>query len=171
MNDRRPLLLLALLLPLAAALLAMSTTVPTARSYDLMLQTPPDAATDPFDIEVVRAYFSDTALLPRLNEWKALWEINEKEMYFVVDVTPAEKQWLLDLGLTVEVDAALTAVYNRPNTPLPGQVDGIPGYPCYRTVEETYATAAQIVGRSSRPGDLDRRRRFLGKGEQRGQRL
>ena len=28
---------------------------------------------------------------------------------------------------------------------LPEQVSGIPGYPCYRTVEETYASAAQIV--------------------------
>ena len=145
MNARRFYLLLALLLPLTAAIFSRSAALPTARSNELVLQTAPDAEEDPFDIEVVRVFFTDRDLVQRLNEWKALWEIDDEGMYFVVEVTPAEKQWLLDLGLEVLVDAELTAIHNRPNTPLPGQISGIPGYPCYRTVEETYATAEQIV--------------------------
>jgi hypothetical protein len=38
----------------------------------------------------------------------------------------------------VEVDTARTALLNRAVPHLPGQTSGIPDFPCYRTVEETY---------------------------------
>ena len=49
----------------------------------------------------------------------------------------------------VEVDAKRTARFleSLPR-PLRGQTEGIPGYPCYRTVEETLATGATLARRA-----------------------
>jgi len=49
------------------------------------------------------------------------------------------------MGFGLEVDARLTAELNRPHVPLAGQMSGIPGYPCYRTVQEAYAAAAALA--------------------------
>ena len=94
---------------------------------------------------VVRAYYTDRAMLDALAAWTEPWEVNRAEGYAVVDVDRAGYQWLLDAGFRIEVDARLTEQLNRINEPLPGQIEGIPGYPCYRTVEETFATAQAIV--------------------------
>jgi carboxypeptidase T len=94
---------------------------------------------------VVRAYYTDPAMIDALAAWTEPWEVNRTEGYVVVDVDRAGYQWLLDAGFRVEVDARLTEQLNRPNEPLAGQTEGIPGYPCYRTVEETYATAQAIA--------------------------
>ncbi len=48
-------------------------------------------------------------------------------------------------GRTVAVDAQVSALLNAPRTLSPGQVDGIPGFACYRTVEETYASLGQLA--------------------------
>ncbi len=50
----------------------------------------------------------------------------------------------------MELDHEQTALANRALEHSPGQFAGIPGYACYRTVEETYATLAQIV--TNHPG-------------------
>jgi hypothetical protein len=94
---------------------------------------------------VVRAYYTDRNQVIRLAERIEPWEVNNLEGYILLDVDPAQYQWLLDLGFRVEIDEALTTELTRPRLSLPGQVNGIPGYPCYRTVEETFTTAVQIV--------------------------
>ncbi len=48
-------------------------------------------------------------------------------------------------GRTVRVDVAQSAQLNAPRTLSPGQVNGIPGFACYRTVEETYASLGQLA--------------------------
>jgi hypothetical protein len=99
---------------------------------------------------VVRATFSDRAQVNRLAAEIAPWEVRHDLRYVVVDVDRAGWQLLLDLGFVPEVDAALTEELLRPRKALPGQVGAIPGYPCYRTVEETFATAQAIV--AAHPG-------------------
>jgi hypothetical protein len=94
---------------------------------------------------VVRAYYEDRAQVNEMAAWLEPWEVHHDEGYLVVAVDAAQYQRLLEIGFRLEVDAELTAQLNRPNVPLPGQVEGIPGYPCYRTVEETYATAQSLV--------------------------
>lgn len=94
---------------------------------------------------VVRAYYADTRMLRDLATWQEPWEVNREQRYVVLDVDASGYARLLATGFRVEIDAALTAQLRRPNVLLPGQVSGIPGYPCYRTVEETFATAADIV--------------------------
>lgn len=73
------------------------------------------------------------------------WEVHHDQGYIVLAVTPAEYLWLQELGFSLVVDALLTAELQGPSSYLPNQVDGIPGYPCYRTVEETYTSAQQIA--------------------------
>jgi PKD repeat protein len=77
--------------------------------------------------------------------WIEPWEVDAAAGYLLTDVDPTGYQRLLDAGFRVEIDPRMTARLNRSNVPLDGQVTGIPGYPCYRTVEETYATAQDLV--------------------------
>jgi PKD repeat protein len=94
---------------------------------------------------VVRAYYDDRAMVNEMAAWLEPWEVHHDEGYLVAAVDGVQYQRLLEIGFRLEVDAGLTAQFNRPNEPLPGQIEGIPGYPCYRTVEETYATAQSLV--------------------------
>jgi carboxypeptidase T len=104
--------------------------------------TPP---TLPYHIVVVRAYYSDPNLVAELARWLEPWEVHSKEGYLVVGVTQEEYDQLLKLGFRLEIDQQLTAQVNRPIQRLPQQTGGIPGYDCYRTVAETYASAQALV--------------------------
>jgi carboxypeptidase T len=94
---------------------------------------------------VVRAYFTDKQMVHDLAAWREPWEVRPEEGYLVLDVTRTEYERLTAAGFRLEIDARLTAQLNTFNAPLATQVSGIPGYPCYRTVEETFATAEAVV--------------------------
>ncbi|MDW8317177.1 MAG: M14 family metallopeptidase [Anaerolineae bacterium] len=111
---------------------------PLARSLEA-----PEEPAEP-DRLVVRIYYADAAQVRELSQFD-LWEHNRQERYLVAAVDRFTLAYLQQLGYRVQVDPALTAQLNTPNRPLPGQTTGIPGYPCYRTVEETYAAAQSIV--------------------------
>jgi PKD repeat protein len=94
---------------------------------------------------VVRAEFDDPAQVAQLAARREPWEVHPDQGYLIVEVTPQEMAWLEALGFRVQIDEARTIEFNTPRERLPGQVSGIPGYACYRTVEETFATAEGIV--------------------------
>ena len=94
---------------------------------------------------VARVFYADWADLNRLAGGLDVWEVNHEEGYVVTLLRPDQFAALLQAGYRVEVDAAQTALLDRPSQPLPGQAAGIPGYPCYRTVEETYADLARLA--------------------------
>ena len=94
---------------------------------------------------VVRVPFQTKQQVDQVAAETEPWEVHYDKGYLVVGVDRGGWLRLLALGLEPELDAALTAEMLRPHALLPGQVAGIPGYPCYRTVEETYASALQIV--------------------------
>jgi carboxypeptidase T len=94
---------------------------------------------------VVRARFQEKAQVDRLAATLEPWEVHYDQRYLVVGVDAAGWRRLLELGFTPEIDVARTADVRRPHAMLPGQVGAIPGFPCYRTVEETYASAAALV--------------------------
>jgi len=96
-------------------------------------------------VEVVRAYFSDPDSLRALSGLLEPWSVNKREGFFIAEVTAEEREALLALGFRVETDPALTARYHRRNQPLTKQLVGIPGFPCYLTVEETFAFAQDLV--------------------------
>ncbi|MDY7076245.1 MAG: M14 family zinc carboxypeptidase [Chloroflexota bacterium] len=94
---------------------------------------------------VVRAYYTDRQMVNDLAAWREPWQVHHDRGYLVVDVNQTEYDLLLDAGFRLEIDEKLTAQLNQPRVQSPGQTSGIPGYPCYRTVEETFATAQGIA--------------------------
>lgn len=91
---------------------------------------------------VVRAYFSDKAQLDRLSRRMEPWEVNHAQHFVVIEVPDrAAYAGLLAEGFTVTPDPALTALLRQPGRGM----DSVPGYACYRTVEETFATLVAIV--------------------------
>ena len=100
------------------------------------------------DKVIVRVYYPNLAIGNKvLISFKAqLLETNYEEDYHVMEVTQNEINLLTRAGLRVEVDNQWTPQHLRETSPLPAETTtGIPKYPCYRTVEETFATAEQIV--------------------------
>lgn len=103
-----------------------------------------EAPTSPAGQAVVRIHYSageDLAILARELD---VWEVRRDERVLVAAVDPGQYLRLLSLGYRVEIDEALTARLDAPLEPLPGQVSGVPGYPCYRTVEETFASLSGL---------------------------
>lgn len=94
---------------------------------------------------VVRAYYDDPQLPRLLAAHLEPWEVHPEQGYLVAEVDRETYEWMQSTGFRLEVDAKLTRQVQQPLTALPGQVSGIPAYPCYRTVEETYAAAEQIA--------------------------
>src|SRR5688500_15847401 len=124
------------------------TTVLLAGCFLLASVAPSAAASAPPPGDgpwVVRARFTDRAQVNRLAAERAPWEVNHDQRYLVIDVDRAGWEALVDLGFVPEVDEERTARLREPRVKLPDQGGGIPGFPCYRTVEETYQTAVDIV--------------------------
>lgn len=48
-------------------------------------------------------------------------------------------------GLQVELDPARTVALASLGLPLPGQISAVPGFPCYRTVEETFGALQTLA--------------------------
>lgn len=94
---------------------------------------------------VARVYYQDTADLNLLASRLDVWEVNHEAMYVVAMLSSTRYAALTAAGYRIEIDTAKTELVNKPNEYLPGQLDGIPGYPCYRTVEETYAAMDTLV--------------------------
>ena len=95
---------------------------------------------------VVRAYFDDRQMVSDLAAWAEPWQVDTVKNFVLVEVTAVQYQQLLDMGFTVEIDEALTTEFNAPRLPdLALGGGGIPGYECYRTVEETFLTAEEIA--------------------------
>jgi PKD repeat protein len=107
--------------------------------------TPAVTAQEEVTTRLVRAYYPDPSYIAKVAAWNEPWELNTEQGYMVLELTQAEADYLVELGFRLEEGESLLAFYNNPNEMLPGQGGGIPGYPCYRTVEETYATAQSIV--------------------------
>ena len=119
------------------------------------------AAYEPDDIVVVTVYFSDLAIARRISITYEPRESNYEAGYLVLQEQRSEIERLLQssrrLGFTVVVDQEATAVEQAINLQGPtakaGGLEssaattfvGIPGFACYRTVEETFATAEAIA--------------------------
>ena len=122
---------------------------------------PPDET----NFRVVRAYYADLEQVRQTASWIEPWEVNTQKGYIVVGVDEAGYARLEILGFRLEIDQDLTDKANQPPAISPLQASGIPGYSCYRTLDETYATAEALGGGLSSPGDLERYRRYLGEND------
>jgi hypothetical protein len=80
-----------------------------------------------------------------LVSWLDVWHADLDKGILDAAVDDDQMQMLRELGFELEIDRELTESYTRPLERLKGQTDGIPGYPCYRTVEETLTTGADLA--------------------------
>ena len=96
------------------------------------------------DTLVVRVYYDRVEDAGRLRGFD-VWEFNDRnERYFLVAVEPDRLPELEALGLRVVPDEIRTEELYPARETFEGQ-GGIPGFPCYRTVEETFGTALDMV--------------------------
>ena len=128
-------LVFALLAVIVAPLLAAPVVTPSAMT----------AVTIPSQPTVVRIYFHTPEQLGELTSTLDVWEVHHQDGYLIALVSPVKFVVLTGQGYTIEIDEVKTAQVNEVRVPLPGQVNAIPGYPCYRTVEETYQTYDTLI--------------------------
>ncbi|MCC7358006.1 MAG: hypothetical protein IT317_00915 [Anaerolineales bacterium] len=102
--------------------------------------TPP-----PDQLLLARVHFSTTAERDALAARLDAVEAPTTGGYVTALLSPAEQAALLAQGYRVEIDAARTALLNAHAPASPAQAQGISGYPCYRTVAETYAALAGLA--------------------------
>lgn len=95
---------------------------------------------------IVRLYYGDRSKLNQLVSQYDVFEFADHNAgYVAARLSPDEYDALVQSGYRLEVDAEQTALANRPLIKTADQAAGIPSFTCYRTVEETYATLAQIA--------------------------
>jgi hypothetical protein len=101
-------------------------------------------AIPPGETAIVRVYYPDDAMriAVYLGFEPSIYETNYKDGYHIMQVSQPDLDRLLALGLRVERDTEWTP---PPVVPVPEGAETIPGYSCYRTVEETYAAAQALV--------------------------
>jgi carboxypeptidase T len=105
---------------------------------------PADQA-QPQDV-VAWVYFTSQDELNNLAARFDIMDINQEDKSALIILSPAEVTSLEQAGYRLEVDESKTKLLNQPLQALPGQdPNTIPGYPCYRTVEETYADMQAIA--------------------------
>ena len=95
--------------------------------------------------QVVRVYFENRTQLNELAAHLDVWEVNNEEGYFVARVSPPTLEKLRSQGLRIEIEPKLTQRLYLSYQLSPQQTSGIPGYACYRTVEETYSDLAALA--------------------------
>ncbi len=94
---------------------------------------------------VVKVFFSGEEELRTLAARLDVWEVRRDEGYIIAGMQPQEFNLLSAQGYRLELDEAQTELLNRPLEYLPQQVSGIPGFPCYRTVVETFSGAQGLA--------------------------
>jgi carboxypeptidase T len=94
---------------------------------------------------IVKIYFDGVNELNWLAARYDIWEVDHNSGHLLAYLTPAEVGELNSNGFRLEIDQDLNSRLHQPSRLIPNQYFGIPGYPCYRTVEETYATFAQLL--------------------------
>ena len=91
---------------------------------------------------VVRAYFDSKAQVNALARRVEPWEVHHDQGYLVVEVPNRyEYSLLISAGFRVAIDDDLTQIVRQPQRSL----RSVPGYACYRTVEETFASQDALV--------------------------
>jgi len=94
---------------------------------------------------VVRIYFTTQEELNQLTSRLDILEVNHEAGFILAILSVEGYSSMQQAGYRMEVDEDKTRLLNKPFMALPGQgVDTIPGFPCYRTVAETYQDMQDI---------------------------
>ncbi len=101
----------------------------------------------PDQVVVVRVYYPDltTGNKILLSFEPQIQETNYEEGYHIMKVKQADIDRLLALNLGLRVERDFTWTEPPVREAVPPEIDSIPGYSCYRTVEETFASAQALA--------------------------
>lgn len=94
---------------------------------------------------VVRVYYKDIKQIDLLSAFDLFEYNNLSEKYVLVAIAKSRIPEIEKLGFTVSIDETETENYKRLELLSSQSINTIPGYSCYRTVEETYTTAQSVA--------------------------
>ena len=139
-------------LPCRALLLTLLLLAPGALLGSQEVPDSPFAGSGPW---MVRAWFGSDDAIREVASWGDHFQTDRKLGFLRLLADPERLEQLRALGFFVEVDATSTGLLRRAEEAnrlaaealARGEAPqaGIPGFSCYRTVEETFATAQAIV--------------------------
>lgn len=97
-----------------------------------------------------RIYFADAKEFAEVAELTDVWHVNAAEGFAVVQTNAAQIEWFRGAGFAVELDDVRTARLHElaimaNDLQSASFQEGIPGFACYRTVEETYADMVNLA--------------------------
>ncbi len=95
---------------------------------------------------VVRVYYKEMKEIELLSSFDLFEFNNQNEKYVLVAIEKSNIPQIEALGFKVEIDPQETEQFNLPATLQGADITTIPGYGCYRTVEETFTRAQQLAG-------------------------
>lgn len=98
-----------------------------------------------FDEQVLIVSYKDRDQLADLAKRYDVVEVDSETQTVKIFSNQITRDALAAEGFTWTVDLPYTALINAEVKPLFGQITGIPGYPCYRTVAEVYASADTLA--------------------------
>ncbi len=129
---------------LVAPLLALVVTLALGRPLPAAPNPTGDDPPAGSAITLWRVSFRNSAQRDELASRLDVWEVNHADGYLVAPLTTAQRTQLLAEGRQVKPDGRVIT------PPIDAAVSGasspgyVPGYPCYRTVEKTYADLAAL---------------------------
>ena len=97
------------------------------------------------NIVVVRVYYNDMKDIELLSIFDLFEFNNLEEKYVLVAIEESEISRIEKLGFKVEIDKFETDQLYLGEELKEASLMGIPGYTCYRTVEETFSAAQQLA--------------------------
>jgi len=94
----------------------------------------------------VRAYYKDDAMLKDIRKRYDVWSGDTKARVLMMGIDDIQEyQKLLNDGFTAEIDEHLMKKYIDRDPVIRAGMRTIPGFACYRTVEETFAAQDTLV--------------------------
>ncbi len=94
---------------------------------------------------VLKVWFADKEAARTAAAGYAPWEMNYNEGFMIIETDAIGYRDLESMGFFVELDEGKTKLLHREPGKFTNQSFAVPGYPCYRTVEENYATAQSLA--------------------------
>lgn len=99
---------------------------------------------------IAHVYYRDRADLNALaTDYDALEKVDRQAGYVVLALTPEDANALRERGYRVELDEKASLSVNAPRIQGSQRPLGIANFTCYRTVEESYASLAQLAAAHS----------------------
>lgn len=111
-----------------------------------LVQSVPVQAEEPvYDTQVLIVHYQDRDVLADLANRYDVVEVDAETQTVKIFSNQITRDALQLEGYTWTIDQEYTVLINQKVDRLPGQLTGIPGFPCYRTIIEVYEAAAEIA--------------------------